>query len=56
VDPKTAARELLKRRAGLAAVAFWEKQHGPLTAEEIADARRTIRAQLIRASSGKAAN
>jgi len=33
-----AAREALQRRAGLAAVALWEKQHGRLTAEEIFEA------------------
>jgi hypothetical protein len=41
-----AAREALQRRAGLAAVARWEKQHGPLTAEEMNEARRHVRAQL----------
>ena len=41
-----AAREALRRRAGLAAVALWEKQHGPFTAEEMDDARRKVRAQL----------
>jgi len=42
----TAARMALQRRAGLAAVALWEKQHGPFTAEEINEARRSVRAQL----------
>ncbi len=41
-----AAREALRRRAGLAAVALWEKQHGRLTAEEMNEARRNVRAQL----------
>jgi hypothetical protein len=41
-----AAREALQRRAGLAAVALWEKQYGRFTAEEINAARRTVRAQL----------
>ncbi len=41
-----AAREALQRRAGLAAVSQWEKQHGRLTAEEMNEARRTVRAQL----------
>lgn len=41
-----AAREALQRRAGLAAVALWEKQHGRFTREEMNQARRTIRAQL----------
>jgi hypothetical protein len=41
-----AAREALRRRAGLAAVAQWEKQHGRLTTEEMNDARRRVRAQL----------
>jgi hypothetical protein len=43
-----AAREALLRRAGLAAVAQWEKQHGLFTAEEMNEARRNVRAQLRR--------
>lgn len=42
----TAAREALLRRAGLAAVALWEKQHGRLTEQEMNEARRNVRAQL----------
>ena len=42
----TAAREALQRRAGLAGVAQWEKQHGRLTTEEMNEARRTVGAQL----------
>jgi len=42
----TAAREALQRRAGLAAIAMWEKQHGRLTEEEMNEARRNVRAQL----------
>jgi hypothetical protein len=42
----SAAREALQRRAGLAAVALWEKQHGRLTAEEMTEARRNVRAQI----------
>jgi hypothetical protein len=41
-----AAREALHRRAGLAAVALWEKQHGRFSAEEMNEARRNVRAQL----------
>ncbi|MGH9624202.1 MAG: YlcI/YnfO family protein [Bryobacteraceae bacterium] len=41
-----AAREALRRRAGLAAVTVWEKQHGPFSAEEMDEARRRVRAQL----------
>jgi hypothetical protein len=41
-----AARAALQRRAGLAAVALWEKQHGRFTPEEMDEARRTVRAQL----------
>lgn len=41
-----AAREALLRRAGLAAVAQWEKEHGRFTAEEMNEARRSVRAQL----------
>lgn len=41
-----AAREALQRRAGLAAVAQWEKQHGRFSAEEMNEARRNVQAQL----------
>jgi hypothetical protein len=41
-----AAREALQRRAGLAAVALWEEQHGRFTAEEMNEAHRSVRAQL----------
>ena len=41
-----AARDALQRRAGLAAVAEWEKQHGSFTAEEMEQARRRVQAQL----------
>lgn len=41
-----AAREALHRRAGLAAVTEWENQHGPFTAEEMVEARRSVRTQL----------
>src|SRR5439155_2479529 len=41
-----AAREALRWRAGLAAVGLWEKQHGRLTAGEMNEARRNVRAQL----------
>ena len=41
-----AAREALMRRAGLAAVGLWEKQHGRFTPEEMNEARRNVRAQL----------
>jgi hypothetical protein len=42
----SAAREALQRRAGLAAVAQWEKQHGPFSPAEMDEARRSVRAQL----------
>jgi len=42
----SAAREALRRRAGLSAVAQWEKEHGAFTAEEMNEARRNVRAQL----------
>ena len=42
----TAAREALKRRAGLAAIELWEKQHGRFTSQEMNEARRSVRAQL----------
>ena len=43
-----AAREALRRRAGLASVALWEKQHGRFTIGEMEEARRRVRAQLRR--------
>ena len=42
----SAAREALQRRAGLAAVALWEKQHGRFTTEEMNEARRSVQEQL----------
>ncbi len=44
----TAAREALRRRAGLSAVESWEKQHGPFTANEMEDARLNVQAQLTK--------
>jgi len=41
-----AAREALRRQSGLAAVALWENQHGCFTAEEMNEARRSVRAQF----------
>lgn len=41
-----AAREALQRRAGLAAIELWEKEHGRFTPEEMNEARRNVRAQL----------
>ena len=49
VDPnihETAVRMAVRRRAGLAAVAQWEKQHGAFTTDEMNEARRNVRAQL----------
>lgn len=43
-----AARKELQRRAGLAAIELWEKQHGRFTADEMNEARRAVRAQLRR--------
>jgi hypothetical protein len=43
-----AAREALHRRAGLAAIALWEEEHGRFTAEEMTEARRSVAAQLRR--------
>ena len=37
-----AARRALRIRDGLAAVAEWEVEHGPLTAQELEAARRRI--------------
>lgn len=44
----SAAREALQRRAGLAGVAEWEKQHGQFSADEMREARRNVLAQLRR--------
>jgi hypothetical protein len=41
-----AAREALRRRAGLAAIDQWEEQYGRFTEEEMKEARRNVRAQL----------
>ena len=41
-----AAREALRRRAGLAAIAEWEKQNGGFTPEEMDEARRSVRTQM----------
>jgi hypothetical protein len=38
----TAARRALRSRDGLAAVAEWEAEHGPLSDEELQDARRRV--------------
>ena len=43
-----AAREALQRRAGLAAIAEWEKHNGSFSAEEMDEARRSVREQLRR--------
>lgn len=42
----SAAREALRRRAGLLAIVRWEEEHGAFTAEEMNEARRNVRAQL----------
>ena len=42
----SAAREALRRRAGLAAVAQWERAHGRFSAEEMAEARRRVQTQM----------
>jgi hypothetical protein len=41
-----AAREALQRRAGLAAIARWEEQHGRFSEEEMTEARRRVRGQI----------
>lgn len=48
-----AAREALRRRAGLAAVDRWEKQHGRFTAEEMTEARQRVREQLGRSRTAR---
>ena len=44
IDPEV--HDKILARAGLTAVADWEKQHGPFSAEEMDEARRSMRAQL----------
>jgi hypothetical protein len=41
----SAAREALRRREGLAAIAEWEAQHGRLTDQEMREARRRVLGQ-----------
>jgi hypothetical protein len=41
-----AARKALRIRAGLAAVAEWEKEHGRFTEEELREAHRRVDAEL----------
>ena len=41
-----AARQALQRRAGLEAVALWEKQFGRFTTQEMDEARRSVRVQF----------
>jgi hypothetical protein len=48
----TAAREALKRRAGLAAVERWEKQQGRSTSEDMTEARRSGERSCEREQSG----
>jgi hypothetical protein len=43
----TAAREALKRRAGLAAVGLWDKQQGRFTPEEMTEARLSSKASKL---------
>jgi hypothetical protein len=43
-----AARRALLVRDGLAAVAEWEREHGPLTEAELAAARERARGQLAK--------
>lgn len=51
VDPRI--HENLQRRAGLAAVAQWEKQHGRFSPEEMEEARRSARSQFQTAPRGR---
>ncbi|HEX2699091.1 MAG TPA: YlcI/YnfO family protein [Acidimicrobiales bacterium] len=47
----TAARRALLVRDGLAAVSEWEEEHGPLSDEEMAQARQRVTEQVRRARS-----
>jgi hypothetical protein len=42
----SAARDALRRRAGLAAVEVWERERGRFTEAEMEEARRIVKAQL----------
>ena len=48
-----AARLALRRRAGLAAVAEWEEEHGHFTKEEMEEAHRHVQEEVDRASRPK---
>jgi len=48
------AREALQRRAGLAAIAEWEEQHGPFSQAEMAQARGKVGKQLQTPGGGSA--
>ena len=48
-----AARRRLLIEDGLAAVAEWEAEHGPFTAEEREEADRRVATELRRARSGR---
>jgi len=52
VDPDI-RENALQRRAGLAAVIQWEKQHGRFSAEEMNEARRSVRAQLRKSGTAR---
>ena len=41
-----AAAKELRLRQGLAAVAFWEEDHGKFTEEELDEAHRAVQAEL----------
>ncbi len=43
-----AARRALLVRDGLAAVAEWEREHGPLTEAELVAARERVRSQITK--------
>lgn len=45
-----AARQALRVRDGLAAVAEWEGEHGPLSDQELAAARARVSSQVAAAS------
>jgi predicted transcriptional regulator len=48
-----AARQALRVRDGLAAIAEWEAERGPLTAEELEAARRRVAKRPARARRSK---
>jgi hypothetical protein len=50
-----AARRALLIRDGLAAVEEWEREHGPLTSEELSAARRRVAEETVASTRSRSA-